>query len=135
MLGNRQMTARVYLHGAGESDGGRGMARIDTGDGTYFDPDLVQQVIDQLQAVVDDIQSKTLVQARSLLHIVNPAWGNEPVTASFHNPMQASHQQHITDLTAWQHKIESDIANLKAAMTYYTGADYAAAQGLTKKDG
>lgn len=129
------MTACVYLHGAGESDGGRGMARIDTGGGTYFDPDLVQQAIDQLQSIADDIRIKSMPKARVLLDTVNPAWGNEPVTASFHNPMQASHHQHVADLTAWQQKIENDIANLKAAMKYYTGTDHAGAQGLTKKDG
>ncbi|EWM15252.1 DUF2563 family protein [Kutzneria sp. 744] len=109
------------------------MARIDTGGGTYFDPELVQQTIDKLQSIVDDIQSKSLVKARTLLDTVNPAWGNEPVTASFHNPMQASHHQHVADLQAWQQKIVSDIANLKAAMKYYTGADQAGADGLKKK--
>jgi len=110
------------------------MARIDTGGGTYFDPELVQQTIDKLQSVADDIRNTSLPKARSLLDTVNPAWGNEPVTASFHKPMQASHKQHVADLTAWQQKVESDIANLKAAMKYYTGADHAGADGLKKKD-
>jgi hypothetical protein len=109
------------------------MARIDTGSGTYFDPELVQQTIDKLQSIVDDIQQRSLPNARFLLDTVNPAWGNEPVTASFHNPMQESHKQHVADLQAWQEKIKSDIANFKAAMKYYTGADHAGAQTLTQK--
>ncbi|MFI9380264.1 DUF2563 family protein [Kutzneria sp. NPDC052558] len=109
------------------------MAGFHTSDGTYYDPDLAQEAIDELQSILDDIRTKSMPKAQSLLHITNPAWGNEPVTASFHNPMQASHQQHITDLQAWQKKIENDIANLKAAKNYYTGADQAGAQGLKKK--
>lgn len=110
------------------------MARIDTGGGTYFDPEVVQQTIDELQSIADDIQNKSMRKARSLLDTVNPAWGNEPVTASFHNPMQASHHQHVADLDTWHQKILNDIANLNAAMKYYTNSDQTGAQGLKKKD-
>jgi len=41
------------------NDGGRGMARIDTGNGAYFDPELVQEAIDKPQSTPGGVRIKS----------------------------------------------------------------------------
>jgi uncharacterized protein (DUF305 family) len=106
------------------------MARIDTGGGTYFDPDLVQQAINHHYAVLDMMQDD-LKTAQSLLHVRAP--GTDPLTGQFHTPMQAAHQHDYQALLNLQAKTKIDVANLEAAMKHYLGADEAAKYALTAK--
>jgi hypothetical protein len=108
------------------------MARIDTGGGTYFDPDLVDQGINHLKDGLRTVE-EVIKEARVLDHIVSPAWGNEPLTQSFHAPMQASHSQDMQGYLALQTKLTNQIANLEAAKKHYMDADAAGAHGLTQR--
>jgi hypothetical protein len=106
------------------------VAKVDLGGGTFFDPDKVQEAINHLQAVLDDLPG-ALRKAQALLHVVAP--GIDPLTSQFHKSMQAAHPHDLQALTDLQKKTQNDIANLKAAMVHYVGADEAARYALTAK--
>jgi hypothetical protein len=110
------------------------MARIDLGDGAFIDPDLIQQGIDHLNEGLATLAS-VITTAQTLEHIVSPDWqGKEPLTQSFHKPMQTSHQDDIQGYLALRAKLTNQVANLQAVKKYYTDADQAGARGLKQKD-
>ncbi|MFC0432263.1 hypothetical protein [Kutzneria buriramensis] len=107
------------------------MARVDLGGGFSADPDVIQQVINQIQAEHDKL-SHVIDQAKTLENTVPP--GSDPVTVNtFHKPMQASHPKTTKDIVTAQQQLKDIIDNLTAMKKLYTDADQSGAHGLTTK--
>lgn len=107
------------------------MARVDLGGGMSADPDVIQQVINQIQAEHDKL-SHVIDQSRHLEQTVAP--GNDPVTVNtFHKPMQASHPKMTKDIVTAQQQLQDIIDNLTTMKKLYTEADQSGAHGLTTK--
>lgn len=107
------------------------MARVDLGGGFSADPDVIQQVINMIQAEHDKLDD-VIRQSRFLEHTVAPS--NDPVTINtFHKPMQASHPKTTKDIVTAQQQLQDIIENLTAMKKLYTDADQSGAHGLTTK--
>jgi hypothetical protein len=110
------------------------VARIELGDGSFMDIDGVQQVIDQLTKQLDPLDAM-ITKSQDLLHIVSPDWqAKEPLTQSFHTPMQASHLHDLDGYRQLRDKLAGQIDNLKKARQYYIDADQSGAHGLNQRD-